>query len=627
MTVRRVADLDFPDVLNRPMTPSPSAWEDEVLYFLLVDRFSDGREDGVPDLAGIPMAGTTPRYVTADNGNAVSTDADAARWRHAGTTRVGGTLAGITSKLGYLSRLGVSTLWISPVLRQAAPPADEQSNYHGYATQDFLSVEPAFGTDHDLRQLVAAAHAVGLRVILDVVLNHSGDVFAYDLSDTQRYPANPGSPIRPVDPRWDGAEYPVAGWRAADGSLAPFTPAAADALWPDGAVFPAELHPPQTFTRRGRIDNWDHSPEYLEGDFVGLKDISHGFGHLDDYQPSTALTALTRAYCWWIALADLDGFRIDTVKHMDRGATRFFASAVHEFAQSIGKDRFLLVGEITGSRGDAITTMELTGLDAALGLADVQEQLERAATGSGDPAGYFSLFRNSELIGKDSHTWLRNTVVTSFDDHDQVRKGGNKSRFGAAPDGLAQLVSVLAMNAATLGIPCIYYGTEQGLDGQGSGNVADRYIREAMFGGEFGGFRSRDRHVFDETAPGYRALAGILDLRRREPALRRGRQYLRETSGDGLAFGYPTGSGGSLRALVGWSRILADRELLCSINTDPVLPRQAWVTVDSGLHSPGDQLHLLHTALPGPAASTIVEARNGAAVFLTLPPGGFAVYA
>ena len=114
-------------------------------------------------------------------------------------------------------------------------------------------VEPAFGTNDDLPELVDAAHAAGLRVILDVVLNHAGDVFAYDLSDPLRYPATAGSPITPVDPRWDGAPYPVAGWRSATGALEPFTPAAAAGLWPDGAVFPAELHDAQTFSRRGRI--------------------------------------------------------------------------------------------------------------------------------------------------------------------------------------------------------------------------------------------------------------------------------------------------------------------------------------------------------------------------------------
>src|SRR5512133_1961373 len=159
-------------------------------------------------------------------------------------------------------------------------------------------------------------------------------------------------------PRWDGREYPVAGWRTPAG-LVPFTPEAAAAAWPDGAVHPAELHPPESFTRRGRIVDWDRYPEYVEGDFEGLKDIAHGSGGLDDYRPSPALAALTRAYCWWLAFADLDGFRVDAVKHMDRGATRYFASVVHEFAQSIGKYRFLLVGEITGSREDAIATMEL----------------------------------------------------------------------------------------------------------------------------------------------------------------------------------------------------------------------------------------------------------------------------
>ena len=627
MTVRRVADLDFAAVTAGPITPSPSAWEDEVLYFLLVDRFSDGNEDGYLDLAGQPVAGNTPLFQPPDEGNAIGTQADAAGWRQAGLDRAGGTLDGLRSKLGYLRRLGITALWISPVLKQAIPPAGEQSNYHGYATQDFLSVEPAFGSNDELRGLVADAHAVGLRVVLDVVLNHTGDVFAYDLSDTARYPATADSPISPVDPRWDGADYPVAGWRSASGALAPFTPPAAAGLWPDGAVFPTELHPPQTFSRKGRITNWDNPPEFLEGDFDGLKDVAHGFGPLDDYRPSPALRALTRAYCWWIAFADLDGFRVDTVKHMDRGATRFFASAVHEFAQSIGKDRFLLIGEITGSRTDAITTMELTGLDAALGLADVQEQLQRAATGDGDPAGYFSLFRNSELIGKDSHTWLRNTVVTSFDDHDQVWKGPTKARFGARTDAGAQLPAILALNATTLGIPCYYYGTEQSLDGAGGGEHADRYIREAAFGGDFGPFRSRDRHVFDETAAGYQLLADVLELRRREPALRRGRQYLREISGDGVTFGLPTGFGGPVRGIVAWSRILADREVICAINTDPAQPRQAWVTIDSGLHAPGDTVGALHGGNPGAVASLTAESRNGTAVFVVLPPGAFAAYA
>lgn len=166
-----------------------------------------------------------------------------------------------------------------------------------------------------------------------------------------------------------------------------------------------------------------------------------------------ASTALSRAYCWWLAFADLDGFRVDTVKHMDPGATRFFASVIHEFAQSIGKDRFMLVGEDTGSRAEAIQRMELTGLDAALGLAGVQYQIEQVAKGRSDPQDYFGLFRNSAQIGKDSPAWLRNTVFVMIDDHDKIRDGDFKRRFCTEDDGAALALAALALNATTLGIP------------------------------------------------------------------------------------------------------------------------------------------------------------------------------
>ena len=178
-----------------------------------------------------------------------------------------------------------------------------------------------------------------------------------------------------------------------------------------------------------------------------------------------------------------------------------------------------------------------------------------------------------------------------------------------------------------MGIPCYYYGTEQLLDGSGGGEHADRYIREAAFGGDFGPYRSHDRHVFDETAAGFQLLADVLDLRRREPALRRGRQYLRETSGDGVTFGLPTGFGRPVRGIVAWSRILADREVICAINTDPARPQQAWVTIDAGLHGPGDVLGALPGSSAGVVASLTVQARNGAAVLVVLSTGAFAAYA
>jgi hypothetical protein len=173
----------------------------------------------------------------------------------------------------------------------------------------------------------------------------------------------------------------------------------------------------------------------------------------------------------------------------------------------------------------------------------------------------------------------------------------------------------------------VYYGSEQRFDGSGGDDFADRYIREAMFGGGFGAFRSRGRHFFDETSAIYQELSRVLAVRKAEPALRRGRQFLRQISGDGQTFGLPTAlSADRIRSLVAWSRILFERELLCAINTDPHQQQTAWVTIDSSLHSPGDQLSCLYHTQPGPQPGRLVEARNGLAVRLTVPAGGFVIY-
>ncbi|WP_127502751.1 alpha-amylase family glycosyl hydrolase [Actinoplanes solisilvae] len=606
MSFREVAEINFLQlVAGRDFHPSPAAWEDEVLYFLMLDRFSDGNEQGYRDNSGaVVTSGSTPLLSPADHDAA-----DDPMWHEAGATWAGGTLSGLRGKLGYLHRLGVTAVWVSPVLKQTSG-----HSYHGYATQNFLDVDPHFGTASDLRDLVTEAHSLGVRVILDVVLNHAGDVFGYD---PDRYPTASG-----FDARWDGRPYRVAGFRDASGRASlPFGSPVADL---DAAVWPAELQRPDTFSAKGRIDNWDWYPEYLEGDFIGLKDISLGAGTTEGYRPSPALRTLTRVYQYWIAYADLDGFRVDTVKHMDPGAARYFASAVHEFAQSLGKENFYLIAEITGPRDFAYRTLEEVGMNAALGIADVQDQMEWLVKGRRDPRDYFGLFRDALQLGKDSHTWFRNRVVTAFDDHDQVRKGENKARFAADEAGKKLGVAAIALNALTLGIPCLYYGGEQGFDGHGPN---DRYLREAMFGGSFGPFRSRGAHAFDEDNETYRQVSRILSLRRTQPALRRGRQYLRQISGDGVNFGYPQLFGGEMRSVVAWSRLFAGTEAVAAINTDPDNARTAWVTIDDELHPLGAKLTCLFSTDRGQEGQTLdVEPRNGKAVELTVPAGGCVIY-
>jgi glycosidase len=625
MVERSLQELDLNVLTDRTFTPSPAAWEDQVLYFLMLDRFSDGNENDFTDNdGGAILNGKTPLYQAGDAGNAVQTDADAARWREAGAKWVGGTLKGLTGKIGYLQRMGITAVWVSPIFKQVA----YQATYHGYGIQNFLEVDPHFGTRQDLREMVATAHHHGIYVILDIILNHSGDVFSYN--PDRYWTQDPGSGQWYLDARWDGRPYAVAGFHDPAGQ--PQLPFESEAplnqpdTWPEGAIWPQEFQKPGTFTGKGRINNWDYDPEFLDGDFFDLKDLHLGAGGLDDYVPSPAFWSLCQVYKFWIAYADIDGFRVDTVKHMDPGAARFFASVMHEFTQRIGKENFYLIGEITGGRDRAFTTLEITGLNAALGIDDIPDRLEYLVKGYRNPDDYFSLFRNSELVNKESHIWFRNKVVTLFDDHDQVRKGNHKARFCAgSPDWPKLLINVLALNATTLGIPCIYYGTEQGFDGQGDN---DRYIREAMFGGEFGAFRTRQRHFFNEDQLAYRELAKILAVRKEKIALRRGRQYLREISGDGQNFGYPVIFGERMLSVVPWSRSFDDQNLLLALNTDPNQSRSAWVDLNANIYPAEKRLQCLYSTDPAQIGQrlSVQVAADRSMVCLDVPAAGFVIY-
>lgn len=625
MVEKSLQELDFPALTRRTYTPSPAAWEDQVLYFLMLDRFSDGNERGFCDNNGqVVSAGSTPLYQPADAGNATQTEASAARWREAGGRWVGGNLKGLTSKMGYLQRMGVTAVWVSPIFKQVP----YQGTYHGYGIQNFLDVDPHFGTRADLKRLVRTAHRHGIYVILDIILNHSGNVFSY--TPDRYWTQDPGSGQWYLDPRWDDRSYGVAGFHTASGQPElPFAPIDLQThrrAWPHGAIWPREFQQPATFTTKGRINNWDHDPEFMEGDFYDLKDIHLGQGSIDEYRPSPALLALCDVYRFWIAYADIDGFRVDTVKHMDPGAARFFTSVIHEFAQRIGKENFYLIGEITGGRTRAFTTLETTGMDAALGIDDIPDRLEYLVKGYRNPEEYFDLFRNSTLVQKESHIWFRNKVVTLFDDHDQVRKGNYKGRFCAGdPSWRKLLLNVLALNTTSLGIPCIYYGSEQGFDGEGDN---DRYIREAMFGGEFGAFRSRGRHFFDEGNPVYQELSKILALRKQKIALRRGRQYLCPISGDGQNFGYPIVMGERMRSIVPWTRLFDDMQLLVALNTDPDQARSAWISMFPRLNPEGKPLTCLYSSDPAQIGEqlTVQAAGERRMLNLRVPAAGFCIY-
>ncbi|MCF8383374.1 MAG: alpha-amylase [Chlorobium sp.] len=635
---RSLREIDFRKLVEgRDFYSSPAAWEDEVLYFLFLDRFSDGREfGGFSDNTGNPVTGpeadrNTPLFCQGSDAGS----ADRQTWFEAGRNWCGGTISGMKEKLGYLKRLGISAVWISPVFRQVTGSSD----YHGYGIQNFLDVDPHFGTREELKDFVRTAHALGIRVILDIIINHAGDVFAYEGDRQYTYQ--------------DGRQWPVHGYRSRSGDPGSLSFGVAEDGDFSGAVWPVELQHESAWSRHGQIRNWDGFPEFLDGDFCTLKDVNLGEGLKDpsvawdlqrrirEFRASQALKDLSLVYQFWIAYADIDGYRLDTVKHMEPGAVRYFATAVHEFAASIGKENFYIIGEITGGRSHATAILDTTGLDAALGINDMPDKLEFMVKGWRSPGnpdteeqeGYFDLFRNSLLDNKSSRQWFGSHVVTMFDDHDQV---GVKHKFRFAGDSVQSellLPAALGLNLASAGIPCIYYGTEQAFNGadhrNGDDSYSDVFLRECMFGGRFGSRQSTHRHFFNEEHPVYRFISEVTALRRQRIELRRGRQYLRQVSATGYDgdFYYPQPIDGTLRWVIAWSRIFAGSESLCAINTDIGQALTVYAVVDSTIHPPGSTMQCLFSSAEDFRQHGVtVEARQGSAVRITVPAGGFVVY-
>ena len=624
---KSLLDIEFAALTAREYKPSPSAWEDQVLYFLLVDRFSDGHEGGgYRDNNGSPVSsGATPLYRATETNRI-----DYQEWLSAGGSWQGGNIKGLRSKLGYLKRLGVTALWVSPVFRQVP----FEPSYHGYGIQNFLDVDPHFGTREELRDFVQAAHDQGIYIILDIIAHHTGNVFAYN---PDRYLIrDPNTGQNDYDPRWDGNRYAVSGFNDRNGeptiSLDLANRTGLEASWPDGAVWPREFQNIAKFRRSGHITNWDYYPEYVEADMFSLKTLDLWAEQEEQTrQFSSALACLILTYCFWIAYADIDGFRIDAAKHMGTPALRAFRDSIREFAESVGKERFLLVGEIGGGREKAWDIVQQTGLDAALGIDDVPGKLERMVCGLGNPEDYFSVFQNWILDDTGQHRWYRNKVVTLVDDHDQVRKGASKMRFCGDTQYCDLAFNVVATQLTTMGIPCIYYGTEQEFDSGGHPSSSDLVLRESMFGGSFGGKCTRGHHFFDESGGLYEALSKLVNLRKQLLPLRRGRQMLHQISGDGINFGLPHMIGDKMLSIVAWSRIFVDQEVLVAFSTNPEQPLGAYSTVASRFRSEGDQLKLIFwhapRAVTSPPDELVVEDKDGVlAVHLTLPPAGFAIY-
>jgi glycosidase len=430
-------------------------------------------------------------------------------------------------------------------------------------------------------------------------------------------------------------------WR--DENQLGFTTQGSDINAPHEGVWPREIQSPLLYTRAGMGDLGagdvrDPHAEHKRTDFFALKDFA-----LD---VSNTLSLLADCYKYWIALTDCDGFRIDTVKHVSLEEARNFCGAIREFTNTVGKRNFLLVGEIAG--GDNFQDFVLDNLavlqrnlSAALDIGSARINLHNAAKGLVPGGFYLNSFEESSE-GFESHRSFGDRHLAILDDHDHVF--GSKIRFSAEiPDDSPvkdyHAVTATAFQLFTLGIPCIYYGTEQAFAGPAhsqlrfvlaegwndGANHGDRYLREAMFGPEhpradfshdldtqvnskdmtlpgFGPFGTAGKHCFDATSPAYVRIAALCQARADYLVLRVGRQYPRQIRIPGTEFDFPKAG-----ELMVWSRILDNQEAVCVVNPNGVVARGGDIVVSAELGSPGTEF----TVVANTAQAAIGNSFNG----------------
>ena len=439
----------------------------------------------------------------------------------------GGDLKGIIDRLDYIEGLGTTAIWLTPSFKnRPVQGAGENASagYHGYWITDFTQIDPHLGTNAELEQLVDQAHARGMKVFFDIITNHTADVIQY-AEGTQAYVPKGTEPYRdaagnPFDDRdvAGSADFP-----ALDAATSfPYTPVFAQ---PGDATVkvPAWLNDPALYHNRGNAA-FDGGESDLYGDFSGLDDLFT--------EHPEVVAGMKDVYRTWVDFG-IDGFRIDTVKHVGTEFWQDFAPAIEEHAAAGGNDDFFSFGEVYDADPAKLSRFTTeAGLQATL---DFGFQARAQAFGTGRSAtGLRDLFAQDDLYtDADSNAY---SLPTFLGNHDMGRIGRFLAEGGAGGEELlARDRMVHALMYLTRGQPVVYYGDEQGFTGDGG----DQDARQDMFGSRVASYNDDDligtdatteASNFDDQHPMYRWIAELSALRERHPALADGAQVHRYAS-------------------------------------------------------------------------------------------------
>jgi glycosidase len=494
--------------------------EDETIYFLLPDRFENG--DPKNDKGGL-------------KGDRLKTGYDPT---HKGFFH-GGDLKGLTARLDYIQKLGATAIWLAPIFKNKpvqGAPGQETAAYHGYWVTDFTTVDPHFGTEADFKALVDAAHARGMKVYMDTLINHTADVIQY-----RECPAS-SCAYR------SRADYPYSR-RQRDG-------AAINAGFAGDAVQTAENFAKLTDTdyayqvfvppaeAKVKVPAWLNDTKFYHnrGDstFTGESSTMGDFSGLDDVmtEDPRVIDGFIDIYASWIDRFGIDGYRIDTAKHVNSEFWTKFTPAILERAKARGIPNFHVFGEVALGELDVQTLARFTreaGLPAVLDFAFRRAAIDAVSGKTGtDRLNY--LFEGDSLYEGGAAAALR--LPTFLGNHD-LGRFAREMRLANPHADDAEILRRVRLGHALMfvsrGVPTLYSGDEQGFAGDG----VDQDAREDMFPSKVAIYNDNDLvgtdattavSNFDETHPLYREIAALAALRTAHAALRRGRQIIRNYS-------------------------------------------------------------------------------------------------
>ena len=535
--------------------------QDEVIYFLLPDRFENGDPaNDRGDLSGGRLA--------------TGFDPTSKGFYH------GGDLKGVTARLDYIQSLGATAIWLAPVMRNKpvqGPPGHESAGYHGYWITDFTRVDPHLGDEADLTQLVTAAHARGIKVYLDIVVNHTADVIRYrecpDSNCPYRshadypYTRRGGIHGEPINDGFlgDDAAHQTAGNFARltrpDYAYTPYVPRGEEHV-----KVPDWLNDPIYYHNRGNSTFSGESSTF--GDFFGLDDLMT--------ENPRVVQGFIDIYRGWVERFRVDGFRIDTAKHVNPEFWQQFVPAMLTAARAAGIPNFHIFGEVNAGEVDTALLAEHTRVDrlpAVLDFAFAAAVRETVAGKAGTEV-LARLFEGDVLYEGGAQAAQQLPTFVSNHDGGRFAYFVRRLRPGVSDEeALRRVLLAHAMLFTLRGVPVIYYGDEQGFTGSGG----DQDARQDMFAsrvpsylGErpLGSATAQGSH-FDREHPLFRAIAQLAHLRTTQAALRRGPQIVR--------------SYGKSPGLVAVSRLDPDGhgEIVIAFNTS-TSALSAQVTVEAG---------------------------------------------